>query len=487
MNNKFFTVPHIFKILFLLGLAVVVNLAYVTSFRIVMGADYETTNLRNYEAYIALIPIITISTVILADVLQMPRFFRKKNMEVLTQSLTFSFIITTITLSAKDLTEQRAFPRSVIVLSFVVLIFYVFTWELICAFISHKMYENGELVIIGAGEHTIQAVTEKINPSLHGLDLNLSKPIKYSDKQAVRNAIRRKAEIFICPDVPEDVKSDIILMCAKQKTVAYVVPQFYEISLYKSRLIYLNDLMVFLLDRMGLSFEQRLIKRIFDVVFSLLAIIITSPIMLVTAILIKCTSEGPVFFRQERLTINNKPYNILKFRTMVKDAEALTGAVISGKDDPRVTPIGKILRRTKIDELPQFFNVLKGEMSVVGPRSERPEFVNNFEKEIPGYSQRFAVKAGITGLAQVAGNYDTTPQDKLRYDLLYIKNYSILQDFKIIFSTVRAIFTPHLYNKTFEANKDVYVSNTAEKYEKSLTSILENEPKSSSEETESNK
>ena len=151
---------------------------------------------------------------------------------------------------------------------------------------------------------------------------------------------------------------------------------------------------------------------------------------------------------------------------MVVDAEAKTGAVISGKNDPRVTPFGRFLRRSKIDELPQFFNVLIGEMSVVGPRSERPEFVTNFEKEIPGYSQRFAVKAGITGLAQITGNYDTTPQDKLRYDLLYIKNYSLLQDLKIIFSTVRAIFTPHLYNKTFKDNQEVYVANNEEENKK---------------------
>lgn len=458
MNRKFFTIPHLFKILFLLGLAVVVHMAYVTSFYIVLGKNFVSTPEMNFEAYLNLIPIITIASLILADILSMPRFFRKKNIDVVSQSLTFSTVLTLVTLSAKDLTVQRAFPRSVILLSYIILIIYVFIWEMMCSIISHKLYEKGELVIIGASDHTIQLVTEKINPSLKSLDLNLSEPIKYQDRLAVRAAIRRQAEIFICPDVPEDAKSEIILLCAKQRTVAYVVPQFYEISLYRSRLINLNDLMVFLLDRMALSFEQRLIKRTFDIVFSILAIILTSPLMLFAVIGIKCTDKGPVFFKQQRLTIDNKPFNIIKFRTMIVNAESATGAVISGKDDPRVTKFGRILRRTKIDELPQFFNVLAGDMSVVGPRSERPEFVSNFEKEIPGYSQRFAVKAGITGLAQVAGNYDTTPQDKLRYDLLYIKNYSILQDIKIIFSTVRAILSPHLYNQTFKDNLDVYIA-----------------------------
>ena len=460
MNNKILTVPHIFKILFLIGIVVVTQLAYVTSFFAFFGTMLSDTasGMDNFGAYLSLAPIIAISTIIMADFLEMPRFFRKKNIDVVSQSLRFSFIQTLITLSAKDLTEQRAFPRSVLILSFFVLLVYVFLWEMICSMICHRLYDNGELIIIGSNKATMDAVKEKINPSLKGLDLDMSKSIRYSDKPAVRTAIRSNAEIFICPDVPEDVKSDIILSCAKYKTVVYVVPQFYEISLYRSRIINFNDLMVMLLDRMGLTFEQRIVKRIMDIIISLVAIILSAPVILICAIIIKASDGGPVFYRQERLTIHNKPYRIYKLRTMRTDAEAATGAVISGKDDPRVTKFGKFLRRSKLDEVPQFYNVLMGDMSIVGPRSERPEFVANFEKEIPGYSQRFAVKAGITGLAQVAGNYDTTPQDKLRYDLLYIKNYSVLQDMKIMFSTVRAIFSPHLYNRTFEDNKQTFVS-----------------------------
>lgn len=464
MHGHKITIPHIFKLIFLLGLICIVNLAYVTSFFVVFGKamrDVEN-EINNFAAYKSLIPVITASSIILADFLQMSRFFRKKNFDVVTQTLTFSFVQTLITLSAKDLAEQRAFPRSVIVISFVLLLLYVFIWEMLCNFISHKLYENGELIIIGSNKATMDAVRNKIYPSLKGLDLDLSRFIRYSDRSAVRSAIRSNAEIFLCPDVPEDVKSDIILSCAKNKTVVYIVPQFYEISLYRSRVINLNDLMVMLVDRMGLTFEQRVVKRALDIVFSLFALILTTPVILICALIIKLSDGGPAFFRQERLTIDNKPYKIYKLRTMRQDAEIATGAVISGKNDPRVTPFGRFLRRTKLDEVPQFLNVLKGEMSVVGPRSERPEFVANFEKEIPGYSQRFAVKAGITGLAQVAGNYDTTPQDKLRYDLLYIKNYSVLQDIKIICMTVRAIFSPHLYNQTFEANKQTFVSNSNE-------------------------
>ena len=458
--RNYLTVPHIFKLLFITGLILVVHLAYVTSFFAVFGSELTdtTSSVNNFDAYLALAPVITIATILLADFLQMSRFFRKKNLDVVSQTLYFAFILTLITISAKDLLEQRAFSRRVLIISFIVLCFYVFIWEMICNFVSHRMYENGDLIIIGSNKATMKTVMDKIDPSVKGLDLNLTKAIKYSDRSAVRSAIRSNSEIFLCPDVPEDVKSDIILACAKHKTVVYVVPQFYEISLYRSRTINLNDLMVMLIDRMGLTFEQRIVKRAIDICISLVAIILSSPIILICAIIIKLSDGGPVFYRQERLTINNKPYRIYKLRTMRQDAESATGAVISGKDDPRVTPFGKFLRRSKLDEVPQFFNVLMGDMSVVGPRSERPEFVANFEKEIPGYSQRFAVKAGITGLAQVAGNYDTTPQDKLRYDLLYIKNYSVLQDLKIMFLTIRAIFTPNLYNRTFEDNKTTFRS-----------------------------
>lgn len=460
MNNKRFSVQHLFKLVFLLGLILVVELSYVTSFYIYFGEELKNVNstVDNFQAYRNLAPFIGIASFFLADFLQMPRFFRKKNIDVVSQTLYFSFLITLITLSLKDLTEERAFSRGVLIISFFVMIVYVFIWEMSCNLISRKLYASGELIIIGSNVSTMNIIRDKINPSLKGLDLDTRRFIRYSDKSAIRAATRSGAELFICPDVPEDVKSDIILACAKTNTVVYVVPQFYEISLYGSRILNFNDLMVMLVDRMGLTFEQRTVKRLMDIIISLFASIFSAPIILVCAIIIKCSDGGPAFFKQERLTIGNKPYTILKLRTMRPDAESLTGAVISGKNDPRVTPFGNFLRKSKIDELPQFWNVLKGEMSVVGPRSERPEFVNNFEKTIPGYSQRFAVKAGITGLAQVAGNYDTTPQDKLRYDLLYIKNYSVLQDLKIMFLTFRAIFTPNLYNSSFEDNKTTFVA-----------------------------
>ena len=193
---------------------------------------------------------------------------------------------------------------------------------------------------------------------------------------------------------------------------------------------------------LGPTVEEAFVKRMFDLLLSIVAIILLSPLFLVIAIVIKITSEGPAFYHQERLTKNNKSFSLIKFRTMELDAEGKTGPVLCEENDPRVTPIGKILRRTRIDELPQFFNVLKGDMSLVGPRPERPFFVEQFIHDIPEYEHRFSVKAGITGYAQIFGNYGTSPEDKLRYDLMYIRNYSLLLDIKLIMQTIKVLFTP---------------------------------------------
>jgi Undecaprenyl-phosphate glucose phosphotransferase len=176
-------------------------------------------------------------------------------------------------------------------------------------------------------------------------------------------------------------------------------------------------------------------KRFFDVIFASLALLIASPVMLVTALLVKLTSRGPILYRQERMGMDGELFQILKFRTMRSDAE-VEGAVMASKDDPRRTPIGTFLRQSSIDELPQLFNVLRGDMSLVGPRPERPVFIEEFKKQIPKYHLRHKVKAGITGWAQINGlRGQTSIQKRIEYDLYYIENWSLLLDLKILVRT----------------------------------------------------
>lgn len=182
-------------------------------------------------------------------------------------------------------------------------------------------------------------------------------------------------------------------------------------------------------------------KRIFDIILGFVGFIISIPFILIFGIIIKLTSKGPVFYKQERVGYMGKKINVVKLRSMRNDAEAKTGAVWAQKDDPRVTPVGKFMRKTRIDELPQFWSVLKGEMSLIGPRPERPELTEKFYKQWPEFPQRLRIIPGITGHAQVNGGYDIAPNEKCKLDNYYIENYSFLFDVKIILQTIKTIFT----------------------------------------------
>lgn len=194
-----------------------------------------------------------------------------------------------------------------------------------------------------------------------------------------------------------------------------------------------------MIKRKPLNIYERIVKRIMDIVLCLIALIPGLPIMAITALAIKLDDNGPILYRQERVTKNEKRFNIIKFRSMVVDAEK-DGAIPATDNDPRITRVGKIIRRFRIDELPQIFNILKGDMSIVGPRPERVEHVEKYKKEIPEFVYRYKVKGGLTGYAQIYGKYNTTAYDKLRMDLLYVENYSLLLDIKLIVETVRILF-----------------------------------------------
>lgn len=184
-----------------------------------------------------------------------------------------------------------------------------------------------------------------------------------------------------------------------------------------------------------------IVKRLFDFFASLIAIIILLVPMIIIGILVKLTSKGPILYKQERLGKNGKPFKLVKFRSMRVDAEANGAQWSQGDDDPRITKFGRFMRKARIDELPQLFTILSGKMSIVGPRPEREVFYNEFEKYIHGFRERLKVKPGLTGLAQVSGGYDLKPEEKIIYDIEYIKKRSIWMDIKVIFKTVLVIFT----------------------------------------------
>ncbi len=236
------------------------------------------------------------------------------------------------------------------------------------------------------------------------------------------------------------LRNGIAKYCIEQGVSGYIYPHIGDVIMMNAERMQMFSVPLFRVKRAAPSPEYRLLKRVFDIAVSLIGIVFTSVFMLITAIAIKAYDGGPVLYKQVRLTKNGKQFKILKFRSMRTDAEKDGVARLASDKDDRITPVGKVIRACRLDELPQLFNVLKGDMSIVGPRPERPEIAADYEKVLPAFNLRLQAKAGLTGYAQVYGRYNTEPKDKLKMDLMYIHNMSVLEDLKLCFYTVKILF-----------------------------------------------
>lgn len=241
-------------------------------------------------------------------------------------------------------------------------------------------------------------------------------------------------------DVPAHVRNDLLKKCFGCDKRVYFVPKISDIFVKQSDRLNLFDTPLCLNRNSGITKTERAVKRTFDIILSIIGLIITGPIFAATALAIKLNDGGPVFYKQERCTIHCKKFMIIKFRSMIVNAEDDGKSHPAGEDDDRITKVGKVIRAMRIDELPQLINILKGEMSFIGPRPERVEHVEHYTAQIPEFALRSKVKGGLTGYAQVYGKYNTTALDKLKMDLVYITNYSLLLDFQIIIETLKIIF-----------------------------------------------
>ena len=251
-----------------------------------------------------------------------------------------------------------------------------------------------------------------------------------------------EAEAVFLIGIHSHERNQIIKKCVQRGIRAYIIPRVGDVLMESARPLHLFHLPILMLERYNPTPEYLFVKRLFDILASGFSLIILSPVLLVVAFLIRLDG-GTAFYRQKRLTKNGKEFYMLKFRSMRMDAEKDGIARLSaGKNDPRITPIGRFIRAVRIDELPQLINILKGEMSIVGPRPERPEIAACYEETFPEFTLRLQAKAGLTGYAQVYGKYNTTPRDKLLMDLQYIANPSITEDLKIILATIKILFMP---------------------------------------------
>jgi exopolysaccharide biosynthesis polyprenyl glycosylphosphotransferase len=248
-------------------------------------------------------------------------------------------------------------------------------------------------------------------------------------------------DAIILNDVAAPLRNDILKFCYRFRVRTYVAPKLTDIMVRGAKNISLFDTPLLLVKGTGLTPAQRVGKRLMDILLCSIAMIPAAPIMAAVAIAIKLEDGGPVFFRQKRMTRGGREFDILKFRSMIVDAEKYAGAVLATDDDPRITKVGKFIRATRLDEIPQILNILKGDMSIVGPRPERKVIADDYSKDIPEFPYRLKVRGGLTGYAQIYGKYNTSAYDKLRLDLMYIENYSLMLDIKLIILTLRIIFS----------------------------------------------
>lgn len=330
-------------------------------------------------------------------------------------------------------------PKAILIMTAAQLIF-----NLIWVFVSDAFYKMvfppRELLLVH-GERPIEDILFKFSTRKDRYIIAKCMNISEGHEAIQQEVLERYAGIVLW-DIPTADRNELMKFCYQHSIRVYMMPKIPDVIVMGCEKMHLFDTPILLTREYALRIEQRFIKRTIDLVCAILLVIITSPIMLISALIIKLSDGGPVFYKQVRCTLNNKEFHIIKFRSMRVDAEKDGVARLASKGDPRITPFGRFIRTVRIDELPQLFNIIKGDMSFIGPRPERPEIIKQYIEDMPEFAFRTKVKAGLAGYAQVYGKYNTTPYDKLKLDLTYIENYSVWLDIKLMLLTLKVLITP---------------------------------------------
>lgn len=301
----------------------------------------------------------------------------------------------------------------------------------------HQFPPKKTVVILGQGQN-VDALVKQYGMDVH-FDVQSVVPVEECLKDLPGTI--GQAEVVFCCGLHSHNRNLVTKYCVAHKIGTYVIPRIGDVIMDSARKVHLFHLPMMAVQRYNPSPEYLILKRAYDIALSLVALVLFAPIMAVVAAAIKATDGGDIFYRQARLTKDGKVFQVLKFRSMRMDAEKDGIARLStGENDPRVTKVGRFIRAVRFDELPQLLNILKGDMAIVGPRPERPAISAQYAQAMPEWNLRLQAKCGLTGYAQVYGQYNTTPYDKLLLDLMYIAKPSLFEDFKIIFATVKILF-----------------------------------------------
>ena len=427
-----------------------INSSFVLAFVFRWGrVGFHTSS---FSAYMDAVPeICSISLLILYVNDLYSDWLKRRKYELLYSTLVSGVFICISTMAVSFWLRQFSFPRANILGSCVLQVAMVAAFRLLAQHLYWWAEGQRRVIVIGPTENSAVKLIEKLEPRAPHWML-FSGCCAATDVLSLEKKAGDFDAVMLTPRLSK--QRDLIKLCDRLGKEVMVVPAAMEMSMIGATSMSIDDVLILTLQSPHLGAGQAILKRASDIVISSAMLIVLSPVILLTAIFVKFSSKGPVIFKQDRVGRNGVEYTIYKFRTMIQDAEKHTGPVLAQESDPRITRVGAFLRSTRLDELPQLFNVLIGNMSMVGPRPERRVFVSKFKESVPGYDLRHSVKPGITGLAQVAGSYSTSVERKLRYDLLYIYNYSLVLDFRIIIRTILVVLHKE-QAKGLEAQRDM--------------------------------
>lgn len=447
------------KLIDLLGDVAIISLTYIVLALLLVNRQALATHIILYSGMLPLAVVLSIGLFIIYGLytLQYKRFS-----EIIISLFVSLIAVFFIIMAISFLFNYSYYSRILLISSTVVQFILLIIWKRIWQKYEQSLHPERNVMIIG-GEKECRHVYFRMNAQpqlkLHLKHVIMNETEKWRDVADLHDVDC----IIICSDVPIQTRADIVYYCMDNDIQPYVIPDSYEIIANGAMLRKIDDIPVFRPRSLQLSIEQRAGKRVMDLLFAGIAAICALPIAAIVALAIKLEDHGPVLYSQVRIGRFGVDYKVYKFRSMRVDAEKYSGPQLATENDPRITKVGKFIRATRLDEIPQIWNVLNGDMSLVGPRPERPYFVEQFVEEYPEYSYRHNVKPGITGLAQVFAKYNTTPYDKLVYDLMYIENFSLIQDLVIMVHTVKIIFTKSATEGAVDINKLTVDFNEIEK------------------------
>lgn len=435
-----------------LGDVLIINGAYFLAFLIRFEGILPE---HNWEAFLAMSPWITVAALGLFFCYGLYSSGRYRFEEMFAGITASVIVLFVISIALSYMLSQFEIPRTIFIIVSPLQLLLLIVWRRFLWFFSRSRRGPLRMVVVGSLSQAVNRakqlkhnsdgmfevtgiVTDVAGMPVNKTDEEFEVLASYSDMAAVFDKTAMES-LLLCSDVPKEVGVSLVLQAEKKGLPLFIIPDMYDILISQSKFEQIDGIPVLRLTDRGYD-PSFLWKRLTDIALALFVGFPSIPVLLLAALAMKLESpHAGVIFRQQRVGRNGRTFELLKLRTMVPDAEELTGPILATKKDPRITRIGRLLRLMRIDELPQLLNVLKGDMSFVGPRPERPFFVDKFCREIEGYAHRHNINVGITGLAQVAGKYDTSAEDKLLYDFLYVKTKSPVKDFIILLHTIKTV------------------------------------------------